>query len=119
MRSCQAHGPLPDPSCTPGVTNPAVIQENIFQTICVAGWTRTIRPPVSYTNALKFRQMAEYGIQDLPTSAVEEDHLIPLVVGGIRRTPATSGRSRGTVPTVLTPRTGSRTPFTGPYARVR
>ncbi|HEX7550641.1 MAG TPA: hypothetical protein VF579_08715 [Candidatus Methylomirabilis sp.] len=82
MSSCRARGPLPDPVCTPGVTNPEVTQENIFQTICVAGWTRTIRPPTSYTNALKLRQMAEYGIQDLPPSAVEEDHLIPLAVGG-------------------------------------
>jgi hypothetical protein len=80
--SCHARGALPDPSCTPGVTNLEVTQENIFQTICVPGWTRTIRPPTSYTNALKLRQMAEYGIQDLPPSAVEEDHLIPLAVGG-------------------------------------
>jgi hypothetical protein len=82
VSSCRARGALPDPVCTPGITNPEVTQENIFQTICVPGWTRTIRPPTSYTIALKLRQMVEYGIQDLPPSAVEEDHLIPLAVGG-------------------------------------
>lgn len=82
VSSCRARAALPDPVCTPGVTNTEVTQENIFQTICVAGRTRTIRPPTSYTNALKLRQMTEYGIQDLSPSAVEEDHLIPLAVGG-------------------------------------
>ena len=36
---------------TPGVLNPDVTQANIDSTICVHGWTRTIRPPTSYTNA--------------------------------------------------------------------
>ena len=35
---------------TPGVLNPAVTQATIRSTICGRGWTRTIRPPVSYTN---------------------------------------------------------------------
>ena len=38
---------------TPGVLNPAVTQPTIRATICKRGWTRTVRPPVSYTNALK------------------------------------------------------------------
>jgi hypothetical protein len=43
----------PDPETTPGVINPEVTQANIQQTICVKGWTTTIRPPASYTNSLK------------------------------------------------------------------
>jgi len=35
----------PDPETTPGVINPEVTQANIQQTICVKGWTRTLRPP--------------------------------------------------------------------------
>ena len=46
---------------TPGVLNPDVTQANIGSTICVRGWTRTVRPPVDYTNALKLKQMRAYG----------------------------------------------------------
>lgn len=42
-------GDLPDPQLTPGVTNPDVTQATIDKTICVPGWTKTIRPPASYT----------------------------------------------------------------------
>lgn len=72
---------LPDPSCTPGATNPEVTQTNIAQTICASGWTTTVRPPQSYTEALKRSQMAEYG-DTHPIYGYEEDHLIPLSLGG-------------------------------------
>ena len=70
-----------DPVRTPGVLNPDVTQETIASTICRRGWTRTIRPPVEYTNALKLRQMKEYG-ETGPPSAYQEDHLISLELGG-------------------------------------
>lgn len=70
-----------DPVRTPGVLNPDVTQETIASTICRRGWTRTIRPPVEYTNALKLRQMREYG-ETGPPSAYQEDHLISLELGG-------------------------------------
>src|SRR5581483_3255450 len=41
----------------PGVLDPDVTQATIHSTICVRGWTSTIRPPVEYTNELKLRQM--------------------------------------------------------------
>jgi hypothetical protein len=72
---------LPDPACTPGATNPAVTQANIDQTICASGWTATIRPPESYTEPLKYRQMAAYGDTG-SAGAYEEDHFIPLELGG-------------------------------------
>ena len=68
-------------SLTPGVLNPAVTQGTIGATICRRGWTRTVRPPVSYTNALKRRQLAQYGLRG-PPSAFQEDHLISLELGG-------------------------------------
>ncbi|MCO6005613.1 hypothetical protein NE236_11535 [Actinoallomurus purpureus] len=83
----QAYLPLPDPSCQPGAINPDVTQDTIGSTICVAGWTRTVRPPVSYTNALKVRQIAEYGYLDTIPAHYEEDHLIPLELGGAPRDP--------------------------------
>jgi hypothetical protein len=74
--------PLPDPSCTPGVLNPDVTQDTIDSTICVSGWTSTVRPPASYTNALKVQQIAEYGYSDTSTADYEEDHFVPLELGG-------------------------------------
>ena len=66
---------------TPGVLNPAVSQATIASTICRRGWTRTIRPPVDYTNALKQQQLRRYGLRG-PPSAYQEDHLISLELGG-------------------------------------
>ncbi|MGC0417076.1 hypothetical protein [Embleya sp. AB8] len=83
----QAYLPLPDPSCQPGAYNPAVTQGTIDSTICVPGWTKTVRPPASYTNALKVRQIAEYGYADTSTADYEEDHLVPLELGGAPRDP--------------------------------
>jgi hypothetical protein len=72
---------LPSWDWTPGVLNPAVSQATIGSTICRRGWTRTIRPPVDYTNALKRRQLRQYGLRG-PPSAFQEDHLISLELGG-------------------------------------
>jgi hypothetical protein len=66
---------------TPGVLNPDVVQANIASTICRRGWTRTIRPPVSYTNALKLKGLRQYRLRG-PPSAFQEDHLISLELGG-------------------------------------
>jgi hypothetical protein len=75
---------LPDPRRTPGARNPAVTQASIGSTICVSGWTSTVRPPSSYTTALKERQLASgYAYRgDLSTADYEEDHLISLEIGG-------------------------------------
>ena len=70
-----------DPVRTPGVLNPDVTQATIGTTICVQGWTRSIRPPTEYTSALKLRQMRAYG-ETGPLSAFQEDHLISLELGG-------------------------------------
>lgn len=61
----------------PGAINPAVTQATIYSTICVRGWTRTVRPPVSYTERLKREQIGGAELRDY-----EEDHLIPLALGG-------------------------------------
>jgi hypothetical protein len=66
---------------TPGVLNAEVTQSTIASTICKHGWTATVRPPTTYTSALKTQQMAEYGEAGSP-SAYQEDHLISLELGG-------------------------------------
>jgi hypothetical protein len=73
---------LPDSFMTPGVTNPDVSQFNIKKTICKSGWTKTIRPPSSYTTALKRQQIVEYGYRNKRLGSYEEDHLISLQLGG-------------------------------------
>jgi hypothetical protein len=66
---------------TPGVLNPDVTQATIRSTICRSGWTKTVRPPVEYTNALKRRQLREYGLRGALRD-YQEDHLISLELGG-------------------------------------
>jgi hypothetical protein len=74
--------PLPDPKCTPGGRNPSVTQSTIKQTICVTGWTKTVRPSVGYTNALKVQSIKDYGYANKSLSGYEEDHFVPLELGG-------------------------------------
>ena len=74
---------MPIVSVTPGATNPAVTQANIRSTICVPGFTKTIRPPSSYTTKLKLQQLRSGPYKGKGSAAdVEEDHLVPLTVGG-------------------------------------
>jgi hypothetical protein len=82
-------GSVNDLSKTPGATNPDITQDNIKQTICNRGhWTtKSIRPPTTYTNKLKKKQIAEYGFKDKNMKAYEEDHLIPIELGGNPRDP--------------------------------
>ena len=103
----------PDPVATPGVVNPDITQANISATICNPTWsTRTIRPPVSYTNTLKQQQLATSRFKDKAPSHYEEDHFISLELGGHPRdprnlwpemwgTPATPLTSRGPFPAHL------------------
>lgn len=72
----------PDPAVTPGAVNPAVTQANVQETICVRGWTRTVRPPREFTGALKIQQIRTAGYADRRMRSYEEDHLIALELGG-------------------------------------
>jgi hypothetical protein len=72
---------LASPTLTPGAFNSEVTQATIRTTICVRGWTRTVRPPSSYTSALKREQLRLFGLRG-PPSAYQEDHLISLELGG-------------------------------------
>jgi hypothetical protein len=79
---------LPDPKRTPGSINPNVTPDNLATTICRSGWTGTVRPPSAYTSALKLAQILEYGYPDRTPSHYQEDHLVPLELGGAPRDPA-------------------------------
>jgi hypothetical protein len=81
QRKSHTQALLADPVRTPGVLNPDVTQSTIGSTICVQGWTRTVRPPTDFTNVLKLRQMRAYGETGSP-SEYQEDHLVSLELGG-------------------------------------
>ncbi len=88
--SCHAIGSglysRPDPACTPGALNPAVRQVTIERTICVEGWTDSVRPPESVTEPEKAASLAAYGDTG-PLSAYEYDHFVPLELGGATNDP--------------------------------
>jgi hypothetical protein len=46
-----------------------------------------VRPPASYTNTLKRKQIDQYHYKDKKLSSYEEDHFIPLELGGHPRDP--------------------------------
>jgi len=46
----------------------------------MSGYTRTVRPPASNTNAFKSQALADYG--ETYGKTIELDHLIPLELGG-------------------------------------
>jgi hypothetical protein len=67
--------------------NLQVTQATIGKTICVRGWTKTVRPPASYTEALKRQQIQEFaslhpGDANWTLKGTEEDHRLPLELGG-------------------------------------
>jgi hypothetical protein len=68
--------------CLAQVANPEVTQENIKQTICVPGWTKTIRPPSSYTNRIKVEMVRASTDATDTVEDYELDHIMPLAVGG-------------------------------------
>jgi hypothetical protein len=88
--SCHERGrgrfALPDSRCTPGAIDPAVRQATIGATICVPGYTATIRPPESVTEAEKRLSMRAYGDRG-PLHDYEYDHLVSLELGGARNDP--------------------------------
>jgi len=81
-RDADIAGFLPNPSLTPGVIDPRVTQANIKSTICKKGYTASVRPPESYTEPLKKKDIALYGYADTKLADYEMDHLVPLEVGG-------------------------------------
>lgn len=73
---------VPDPPFIGGAINPSVTQENIQSTICVRGWTQSIRPPQDYTANIKAQMLEWYRLKPDAGRHYELDHLIPLALGG-------------------------------------
>lgn len=79
---CAEHHGLPDRRCTPGAIRSSVT----VAAICAFGYSRAVRPPESFTEPLKLAQMRAYGLPGSPGD-FEEDHLVPLSIGGAPRDP--------------------------------
>jgi hypothetical protein len=89
----------PDRDRTPGAPNAEITQDNIADNLCSKSWSTTmVRPPTSYTNPLKLKQLKEYDdtVSDEDAACMagsdnpkcyEEDHLISLENGGDPRDP--------------------------------
>ena len=72
---CVAHGGLPDSACTPGAIFPnATVEE-----ICTPGYASSVRN-VPFSEAEQV--YAEYGIYHHYAGQYEDDHLVPLELGG-------------------------------------
>lgn len=65
-----------------GVIDPTVT----INQVCTPGYSASVRPSMSYTRKLKIKQMKAQGLQGTP-SAYEEDHFIPLELGGSPKDP--------------------------------
>src|SRR4029450_8073014 len=72
-------GPLPDSTRTPGAISEKVTQENIGQTICGSGYTKTVRKVSAKTKAKVY---AAYKVPKKDRSKYTIDHLIPVSLGG-------------------------------------
>ena len=63
--------------------NPDVTPATLGQTICRAGYTRTVRPSTSFTNGIKKRLLREQSMDfEAGKGGYELDHIIPLALGG-------------------------------------
>jgi hypothetical protein len=62
--------------------NPDVTEDSARQTICVPGYTETVRPSSTYTNGIKAKLLRESGLDESSMSEYELDHIVPLALGG-------------------------------------
>ena len=62
--------------------NADVDEDTIDRTICVSGYTRSVRPATSYTNGVKKELLRHAGIDAARMGDYELDHIVPLALGG-------------------------------------
>lgn len=62
--------------------NPMVRPDTLAETICLPGWTKTVRPPASYTNAIKRERLLTLGLPLELMADFQLDHTVPLSLGG-------------------------------------
>lgn len=70
----------PNPKLTPGATDPKITQSDIQKTVCVSGYTASVR---HVTEATKQEVMRRYGQPVSKLHSVEIDHFVSLEIGGL------------------------------------
>jgi hypothetical protein len=70
----------PNPKLTPGAVDQRITQANIHKTICVSGYTASVR---HVTEATKQEVMRRYGQPVSELHSVEIDHFVSLEIGGL------------------------------------
>jgi hypothetical protein len=80
-----------------GARDPAVKQSTIDTTICVTGYSATVRPPSRITRTEKIASMAAYG-DSAASSHYEYDHLVSLELGGAPNDPRNLWPEPGKIP---------------------
>ena len=65
-----------------GALNPDVAQDTIAQTICVPGYTKSVRPAADYASDVKRILMERAGMNSGTAQYYELDYVIPLALGG-------------------------------------
>jgi hypothetical protein len=86
-RSSARSGESKDASCVQTshgciALNPDVSQQTIAQTICVAGYTKPVRPATRFTQGVKAKLLRQAGADESQMSHFELDHIVPLALGG-------------------------------------
>jgi hypothetical protein len=88
LTACATAPPPPDSTSRspfvepPGAVFAEVQQTNIKATICVPGWTATVRPSTSYTQGVKHKMLRDAGVPESEAIKYELDHFVPLALGG-------------------------------------
>ena len=68
--------------------NPDVTPDTIAPTICVPGYTASVRPASSYVAGIKLKISSDAGLAPDVGGAMILDHIIPLALGGHPRQPS-------------------------------
>jgi len=83
-----AQDPAPGTIPAKGVINLDVTEATLEKTVCKPGWTKEVRPPTSYTNALKRKMLAAHPeLEDRDPTHYELDHKLSEEDGGDPRHP--------------------------------
>jgi hypothetical protein len=100
LAACSTPPPAPNspPSARPAAPatqavphealNPDVRPDTVRSTICVPGYTASVRPSTSFTTGVKRKLLREAGLPPDAASTYELDHRVPLALGGHPRAQA-------------------------------
>ena len=69
-------------SASAQAVDPAITQQNIQNTICIPGYSESVRPPLVVSNRIKYQLLRGHGLLRSDAPLYELDHIIPISLGG-------------------------------------